>query len=59
MMGRPDDDIRPLRPYNRRGYEGIGARKPMLFEHASYRNARNKEIKEMIEADEKAFEKSS
>ena len=53
MMGRPDDDIRPL------GYEGIGARKPMLFEHASYRNARNKEIKEMIEADEKAFEKSS
>eukprot|EP00551_Chaetoceros_affinis_P003855 CAMPEP_0203635578 /NCGR_PEP_ID=MMETSP0088-20131115/2340_1 /ASSEMBLY_ACC=CAM_ASM_001087 /TAXON_ID=426623 /ORGANISM="Chaetoceros affinis, Strain CCMP159" /LENGTH=323 /DNA_ID=CAMNT_0050489509 /DNA_START=42 /DNA_END=1013 /DNA_ORIENTATION=+ len=59
IMGRPDDDIRPPRPYNRRGYEGIGARKPMLFEHESYRNARNREIKEMIEADDKKFNKSS
>jgi len=57
IMGRPDDDIRPAFPYNRGGFEGIEGRRPIIFEHESYRNARTREIKEMIEADEKKFKK--
>ncbi len=54
IMGRPDDDLKTR--YNKGGFEGIKGRRPIIFEeNQSYRDLRTRELKEMIEADEKKF----
>ncbi len=55
VMKRPDGDLQLKLRYNRGGFKGIEGRKPVIFENEAYRIARNRELKEMIEADEEKY----